>query len=321
MTPSNILRYAWPLAVAAALGMVASAVAWSSVDVEYEARGALWIEGAAATADRSPRADARLAAAQASNVWAELLRSHRVLDEVVEEHGLQVEAPTDAREALSRHLRVAVDRSGSFMTVSLRGADPQRTRAILQSVLDRQVHVAADLKARKHEQTLQILEEQLQEVEDRLLEAERALETVRVAAAMESPSDKPLIGAEERRIRRGIRSLEFLYKEVRSRVEQARLERASAIPDIRILDEATVSERPVDDVRLPLAAALLFGFLGVGSAATLALAHRRSAMAGLADTRRGRPRTLRNDGDVLPLVVVVGGAVLALLLTLALLAG
>jgi len=64
---------------------------------------------------------------------------------------------------------------------------------------------------------------------------------------------------EEARLRRQVDIQETLYNELRQRVETARLASASSIPDVQILDRASVPHRPSDDPRLPLAAMAILG--------------------------------------------------------------
>ena len=76
---------------------------------------------------------------------------------------------------------------------------------------------------------------------------------------------------EEGRLTRRVTTTENLYSEIRSRVEAARLAAASSIPDVRILDQATAPQRPSEDLRLPLAAGVLFGCLGIAMGAAILL--------------------------------------------------
>lgn len=78
---------------------------------------------------------------------------------------------------------------------------------------------------------------------------------------------------EEQRLRRRVSTTEALYNEIRGRVETARLAAASAIPDVRVLDEAAVPQRPTQDRRVPLAAMVFFGCLGVAMGGAIMLDH------------------------------------------------
>jgi capsular exopolysaccharide synthesis family protein len=78
---------------------------------------------------------------------------------------------------------------------------------------------------------------------------------------------------EEGRLSRRVTTTENLYSEIRGRVETARLVAASSIPDVRILDRATVPRRPIEDQRLPLAAMILFGCFGAAMGVAILLDH------------------------------------------------
>ena len=64
---------------------------------------------------------------------------------------------------------------------------------------------------------------------------------------------------EEARLTRRVNIQETLYNELRQRVETASLASASSIPDVQILDRASVPHRPSSDSRLPLAAMSILG--------------------------------------------------------------
>ncbi|MEQ1858059.1 MAG: polysaccharide biosynthesis tyrosine autokinase, partial [Longimicrobiales bacterium] len=76
---------------------------------------------------------------------------------------------------------------------------------------------------------------------------------------------------EEGRLTRSVTITENLYNSLRGRVETARLAAASSIPDVRILDRATVPQQPTDDSRLRWAAMIFFGFLGAASGGAILL--------------------------------------------------
>ena len=76
---------------------------------------------------------------------------------------------------------------------------------------------------------------------------------------------------EEGRLERRVLTTETLYNEIRGRVEAARLAAASSIPDVRVLDYASVPQRPSGDQRLPLAAMILFGCLGAAMGGAILL--------------------------------------------------
>jgi len=182
----------------------------------------------------------------------------------------------EAAQNLSESLVTAMDREGSFVHVALNGSDRQEVTDVLNAVMDRTVDLAGELKRAKLQETLAILEEQLRTMDLELAEAERSLEELRVRAGTTGESsDRSLPRAErtteEERLSRRIQTTESLYTEARGRVETARLASAGSIPDIRILDHASVSERPSEGIRLPIAAAVLFGCLGAAVGGALLL--------------------------------------------------
>lgn len=321
-----------------------------------------------------------------------------------------VRSARDAAQALSADLITGMDRTGNFLRLSLSDTDPDRAASVLNAVMDRHVDVAAELKRLKLDETLTILEEQMESMQIELAEAEANLEEFRIAT-ISLPSDQatpiapgldvtrdpvfqnyfdmqvqvqqhsrdrerlqrivddfdrglvrvealelvpaastsselrvllsdlvearsqlrvlrdryqddyrpiqdllaqietletqsiptvvqgiidelatqervtqgyvdaaaaemraiPPRTIEEGRLEREVQSTENIYNEVRGRVEAASLAARSSIPDVRVLDRATVPERPSEDQRLPLAAAILLGCLGaaVGGAILL----------------------------------------------------
>lgn len=70
---------------------------------------------------------------------------------------------------------------------------------------------------------------------------------------------------EEARLRRHVAIAENLFTMIQSRYESARLAAVSSIPDVRILDDATVPHRPTNPDAKPMAVAMAFLLsLGVG---------------------------------------------------------
>jgi capsular exopolysaccharide synthesis family protein len=92
-----------------------------------------------------------------------------------------------------------------------------------------------------------------------------------VDAAAADLAEIPPRTIEEGRLRRGVMITENLYNDIRGRVESARLAAASSIPDLRILDRASPPRRPTQDQRLPMAAMVFFGCLGVAMAGAILL--------------------------------------------------
>ena len=335
-------------------------------------------------------------------------------------------SPRDAARDLSDQLQASLQGGGNFLGLELSGTNPQKLASTLNEVMERHVSIAAELKRSKLDETLVILEEQLDTMELELARAEENLEEFRITtislpsdrsmpisaglelttdpvfgtyfanrveveqlrrdrarlqAALESFDNGPVriealeiipaaagsselrrildelvsarselrvlqdrysddyppiqdllvqietiesrsiprvvrgiiseLGArgdemqgyvdsaavelqeipprtiEEGRLRRSVATTENLYNEIRGRVETARLAAASSIPDVRILDRAAVPTRPTEDLRIPLAALILFGSLGaaVGSAILLDRLDARFRYA--ADVTRG----------------------------------
>ena len=97
--------------------------------------------------------------------------------------------PRDAAVRLRDGLEVTMDQAGTFIQVTHRDADPARAAGVLESVMQRIVDVARDLKRGQLDATNKILGEQLQSVEADLLKAEQDLESFRVQT-ITLPSDQ-----------------------------------------------------------------------------------------------------------------------------------
>lgn len=321
-----LLRYGALVALAVVVSGGVTLLAASREGARYTAEGNLWIDAPPqpwvpdATTTRNQEV-------LRSNAWIELLRSYTVLESVVLDRRVQVraardradaftsfqlaevsvEATRDAARSLSDRLVTAMDPQGNFLHVQLTGDDPVETTATLNAVMNRYVDVAADLKIRKLDESLVVLEEQLEVMETELARTERELEMGRRSPGLEI--------TEEERLSRRVRSAENLYNEVRRQVESARLARASATPDVRILDAASISTRPRRGSRIPVAF-LVFG----GLVAAL--------LGGLSVGRIGRRgRSAVNEitvdsseHDIVPALAIFLGSLFALLGTLALLA-
>ncbi len=266
------LRTALTVAAAFAVAAPAAFFAATGLKPQFRAEGALWVAGGSEDERRTVSATEgtnRLAGA----AWIELLRSYVVLDPVAAEHLRPATADgSDDGEAvraaagdLSRRLMVAMDTDGSFLRVAFEDPEPAQAVAVVQAVMDRYVEVAADLKSQKLAETVAVLEEQLEIVLERLAEAERDLEGFRVGT-ISSPDGEALATAdwkaEEGRLRRRVRSHEGLYDEIRGRLEQARLAQVSSIPDVRILDMATVQRQRWGLSGLLLAMAIFVTIVG-----------------------------------------------------------
>jgi polysaccharide biosynthesis transport protein len=98
---------------------------------------------------------------------------------------------------------------------------------------------------------------------DQLETRERALTTTIGAAGGDLQQIPPRI-IEEARLSRQVGLTETLYRSLEVRVQEARLAAASAIPDIRILDDARAPRNPVGDDRQRLMLLAMMGGLGLG---------------------------------------------------------
>ena len=97
--------------------------------------------------------------------------------------------PRDAGRQLSEELVTRIDQGGNFLRLALPGRDPERVASILNTLMERHVDVAADLKSGRLRETVEILEEQLGYTETELAQAEQELEEYRVAT-ITLPSDQ-----------------------------------------------------------------------------------------------------------------------------------
>jgi len=99
--------------------------------------------------------------------------------------------PRDAAVALAKAVEVQMDENGTFLSLSLTGTDPVKTAAIVNTIVEREVEVATDLKKAKLTELTRILEDQLNQAQANLTAAENALETFRVKTAT-LPSDQAM---------------------------------------------------------------------------------------------------------------------------------
>jgi capsular exopolysaccharide synthesis family protein len=100
-----------------------------------------------------------------------------------------VRAPREAAQLLAAQLVVGMPPEGTFLEVGLDGTDPVHITATVNALLRRFVEVAAELTRAKLDETLLILQEQLEYTEDELADAERTLEEFRVRT-ISLPSDR-----------------------------------------------------------------------------------------------------------------------------------
>ncbi len=96
--------------------------------------------------------------------------------------------PRDAAQLMASTLRAGMDKNGNFMSLSLRGDDPQQIASVLNAILERFVAMAAEVKKGNLDQKLVILQQQLTYAQDELERAEEELEGFRVRT-ITLPSD------------------------------------------------------------------------------------------------------------------------------------
>ena len=97
--------------------------------------------------------------------------------------------PRDVARELGEHVDAAMADDGHFLRLTLRGSDPRRATATLNTLMVRYVEVAAALKRAKLDQLTGILSEQRDYAETSLRDAESALEGFRVRTVT-LPSDR-----------------------------------------------------------------------------------------------------------------------------------
>ncbi|CAN5548425.1 hypothetical protein BH24GEM3_BH24GEM3_23060 [soil metagenome] len=100
-----------------------------------------------------------------------------------------IRAPSDVIRSLTRQMRTTVDQTVNFISIEFTGRDPQRAAATANSIAERFVEVAAELKRAQLEELTEILQEQLHYAEGNLRDAEVGLENFRVTTAT-LPSDR-----------------------------------------------------------------------------------------------------------------------------------
>src|SRR5690606_19629294 len=94
-----------------------------------------------------------------------------------------------AAKTLSEKLVPSVDREVNFLTLSLTGADPEKTATVVNAITDQYVQVAAELKRAKLTQLSAILQDQLNVSAGNLNQAEAALQDFKVNT-ITLPSDR-----------------------------------------------------------------------------------------------------------------------------------
>src|SRR5690606_20318226 len=92
-----------------------------------------------------------------------------------------------------------------------------------------------------------------------------------IDSAVGEVQEIPLRASQEARLERRVGINEALYTSLRHSYEQARLASLTTVPDLRILDRATVPRTPVHDQRLRYLLDALAGGLPIGLAGALLL--------------------------------------------------
>jgi len=216
----------------------------------------------------------------------------------------------DAAQVLRDQLQVRLDPSGHLLRLSLTGTNPERLVSTVDAVMDRHVAVAAELQRAKLEETLVILEEQLEIMEAELMHAETDLDAYRARTASARGREGTSLSREEARLERRLATTESLYGTVRGRVEEARLALVSSVPDVRILEPASVEETAPGDSRQRMP--LLFLVLALAIAGAAAVLRFVPGAWELAPARGTGSSSWR---DALPLLAIASGALLAMLAT------
>ncbi len=100
--------------------------------------------------------------------------------------------PRDAARGIGERLRTRAAPKSNFLRVELAGTSPALVTATVNTVVERFVEVAAELKRAKLTELVRILETQLAQAQRNLSEAEIALESYRVAT-ITLPSETPVV--------------------------------------------------------------------------------------------------------------------------------
>lgn len=181
------------------------------------------------------------------------------------------------REAIERAL--VPNSGGAIGWGSLEVIPAVRESSRLLGLLEERSAAAADLRALLRRYTdehppVQELRERVEALETvsipeaaRALLAEmsqrEALNLDRIALASQELEEIPPRSIEEARLGRAAATAEALYRDLRSRLEESRLAVASAMPDVQILDRATVPRSPVSDQKPRIVLIALLGSLGL----------------------------------------------------------
>ena len=106
---------------------------------------------------------------------------------------------SEAAVELSEQLRIRAGQEGNFVRIARRSPNPDQATGIANSVADRFVAAAADLKRQRLTELTAILQDQLDHAQTNLRTAEAALTAFRVRNAVR-PSEGPAQGPDGRRI-------------------------------------------------------------------------------------------------------------------------
>jgi polysaccharide biosynthesis transport protein len=106
---------------------------------------------------------------------------------------------SDAAQKLGEQLRIRAVQEGNLVTLARRGPDPDQTTGIVNTVAERFITAAADLKRQRLTELTAILQDQLDHAQTNLRSAETALTAFRVTNAVRS-TEGPAQGPDGRRI-------------------------------------------------------------------------------------------------------------------------
>jgi capsular exopolysaccharide synthesis family protein len=142
-------------------------------------------------------------------------------------------SPRDAARQLAESLDVRIDGNGTFLRVAVEGDDPRRITDVVNSVVERYVDVAAELKRAQLDELTEILEEQLTYAEDNLRQAELELENFKVQTISlpSEPSAPVAAGLEQTRdpVFSNFFNLKVQQEEIRQ--DQVAIERALGLSE------------------------------------------------------------------------------------------
>ncbi len=150
-----------------------------------------------------------------------------------------VTTPREAAQRLGLLLDVRIVPEGNFLRIELSGPEPVAVARTVNTLVDRFVKVAAELKTEKLRELTTILSEQLQYAARNLQNAERALETYRVNTIL-LPSDRqaPGAGLEQTRDPVFANFFDMNIKREQLRRDREAIERALADPDGAVSPDA-----------------------------------------------------------------------------------